>query len=475
MGNGDYRVGPLQNPINDAAAVAEVFEKKLGFDKVNLRTNLSADGFRVALLEFARDSAGADIGVVYFAGHGTEVGGRNFLIPVDAALARAGDLDLEAIALDTVLGQLSGVTRLKLVILDACRNNPFPLSGARRSVGRGLARVEPEGNTLVAYASKDGTTADDGVGRPHSPFTEALLKYVATPGLEIRQLFGYVRDEVAAKTAYQQQPYLYGSLGGPGFFLQPAASAPQAPPLIEQPPTPPQPLLQPQLNEVERAWAIVRDSSNIVVLEAFRRQYGASNALYDQMAAARIEELKTRKPVAALPEAAPAPQAPPTPYQPASATPPTNLVSLLQTELRRVGCEPGAIDDTWGDESEAALAKFARHAKLNIRTDVATPAALEAVKGQQGRICPLVCGSGTVEENGLCVAKPAPPATKSGKSARAPPRVTPPRRTAPTARPAPREREGRPKPGMCWAVDAGGNTNILVPCVDSRTRGMKAY
>ena len=112
---------------------------KLGFDKVILRRNLGAEAFRAALLEMSREAAGAELGVVYFAGHGTEVAGRNFLIPVDARLAKAGDSSLEAIALDTVLEQLAGVTRLKLVILDACRNNLFPVAGARRSVTRGLS------------------------------------------------------------------------------------------------------------------------------------------------------------------------------------------------------------------------------------------------------------------------------------------------------------------------------------------------
>jgi uncharacterized caspase-like protein len=483
IGNGDYRVSPLQNPVNDAVAVAQTLEHKLAFDKVILRTNLSAEGFRAALLEFARDSSGADLGVVYFAGHGTEIGGRNFLIPVDARLARAGDLDLEAIALETVLGQLSGVTRLKLVILDACRNNVFPLSGAKRSVGRGLARVEPEGNTLVAYAAKDGTTADDGAGRQHSPFTEALLKYVARPGLEIRQLFGYVRDEVAAATAHQQQPYLYGSLGGPGFFLQPPVAAPQSPPSIESPASQP-PVLQ--LSEVERAWANAQHSSSIAVLEAFRRQYGPSNALYDQLAAVRIEELNKRKPVAALPEAAPMAPQTPAKSQSASGPPATNLASLLQSELQRVGCDPGTVDDAWGDKSEAALEKFARYAKLNIRTDVPTPAALEALKGREGRICPLVCGPGTAEDNGVCVAKPAAPTVKAApkKSAPAPKRAAlPSRKAAPDDdddRAAPRERGGRErggrsKPAMCWAVDAGGRTNIIVPCSDPRSQGTRAY
>jgi len=221
IGNAGYKVGPLQNPGNDAAAVAQALEKQLGFDKVILKLDLTSEGFRTALREFSREAAGAGLALVYFAGHGTEVGGKNYLIPVDAVLSRAGDLTLEAIPLDTVLDQLAGVTKLKLVILDACRNNIFPLAGAQRSASRGLFRIEPDENTLVIYAAKDGTTADDGVGRKHSPFTAALLKHIATPGLELRFLFGKVRDEVLVATSRAQQPYVYGTLGGEQIFLRP--------------------------------------------------------------------------------------------------------------------------------------------------------------------------------------------------------------------------------------------------------------
>ena len=229
VGNADYKVGPLQNPINDATAVAEAFGK-LGFDKVVLKRNLGIEQFRAALLELSQAALGADLGVVYFAGHGMESNGRNFLIPIDARLARASDLSLEAIALDTVLDQLGGVAKLKLVILDACRNNVFPLAGAqRRATTRGLVRIEPEDNTLVVYAAKAGTTADDGVGRRHSPFTEALLKHMATPGLEINFVFRRVRDDVVAATNSAQQPHVYGTLGGKEFYLLPPATAPKAP------------------------------------------------------------------------------------------------------------------------------------------------------------------------------------------------------------------------------------------------------
>jgi hypothetical protein len=243
IGNAAYKVGPLQNPERDAVAVAEALQRKLGFDRVILRKNLGFIEFRAALMEFSREVAGADLGAFYFAGHGTEVGGRNFLIPVDATLSSPAALDVEAIALDTVLSQLSGVRRLKLVILDACRNNPFALSGAKRSVTRGLARIEPEDNTLIAYAAKDGTTADDGPGRLHSPFTEALLRHIATPRLEINLLFRRVRDDVMKATNHQaqvQQPHVYASLGAQELYLAQgaaivAAGAPPAPVM-----TPPQ-------------------------------------------------------------------------------------------------------------------------------------------------------------------------------------------------------------------------------------------
>jgi hypothetical protein len=156
------------------------------------------------------------------------------LIPVDARLARAGDLELEGIALDAVLTQLAGVTQLKLVILDACRNNIFPLAGGKRAGSRGLARIEPEDNTLIAYAAKDGTTADDGAGRPHSPFTEALLQHIATPGLDVRLMLGKVRDQVLAATDREQQPFAYGSLSGEVIALVPGTAAASLQP-VERP------------------------------------------------------------------------------------------------------------------------------------------------------------------------------------------------------------------------------------------------
>jgi hypothetical protein len=269
----------LANPVNDAVAVAEAFEKALGFDKVILRKNLTFDGFRAALRELAREVAGAELGVVYFAGHGTEVAGKNFLIPIDARLARSGDLSFEAIALDSVLEQLAGASRLKLVILDACRNNLFPVAGAKRALGRGLSRIEPEDNTLVVYAAKDGTTADDGAGQRHSPFTLALLKHIATPGLEINFVFRRVRDDVVAATSPVQTPHVYGTLGGKELYLKPGLPKPTG-----EMPAPS------AAADVARICWEVEGMSNPATLAVLERQHKGTPA--GECVAARLLQLK---------------------------------------------------------------------------------------------------------------------------------------------------------------------------------------
>src|SRR5262249_1065809 len=156
------------------------------------------------------------IAVVFFAGHGMEVQGTNFLIPTDARLESDADIEEEAVSLVRIEKALAA-TRLRLIILDACRDNPFERTMKRtlatRAFSRGLAEVKPGSDTLIAFAAKAGSTALDGAGS-HSPFTDALLKHIAIPGLDVRFAFGRVRDEVRQATANRQDPFLYGSLGG---------------------------------------------------------------------------------------------------------------------------------------------------------------------------------------------------------------------------------------------------------------------
>ncbi|MGO9683213.1 MAG: caspase family protein [Beijerinckiaceae bacterium] len=230
VGNSRYaNVAALANPENDAKEIGRSFER-LGFSVTQL-LDANFDGLRKALLQFNRTAMGADIAVIYFAGHGMEVNDENWLLPVDAIVRSESDIDKEAVGLRTVMLAVSNTTRLGLVILDACRNNPFAARMLRasrsRAVQHGLARVEPRKNILVAYAARDGTTSEDGIGS-HSPFTAALLNNLETPGLEINFLFRRVRDEVAAATGGAQQPFVYGSLSKEKIYLKPPKG-----PLIE--------------------------------------------------------------------------------------------------------------------------------------------------------------------------------------------------------------------------------------------------
>ena len=232
MGNSQYRNVPqLSNPDNDADAFAQTM-RQAGFDVVDIRHDLTGADMRRALRDFGDRARNADMAVVYYAGHGIEVEGTNYLIPVDAVLQRDTDVYDEAVSLDRVLVAVESAKQLRLVILDACRDNPFNKTMKKvsmRSIGRGLAKVEPTSpNTLIAYAAKAGSTAADGDSK-NSPFTTALVHHIATPGLDVRKAFGFVRDDVLKVTNNRQEPYVYGSLGGDDVPLVPAKAAAPAP------------------------------------------------------------------------------------------------------------------------------------------------------------------------------------------------------------------------------------------------------
>jgi WD40 repeat protein/uncharacterized caspase-like protein len=233
MGNSAYQHVPrLSNAVNDAAVLVETF-RKAGFSVVEARNDLSATDMRRTLRDFRAKAQDADIAVIYYAGHGIEIDGNDYLIPTDAQLNSDADVYDETVALDRVLIAIEPATRLRLVILDACRDNPFSKNMKRtvasRSIGSGLAKVEPSSpNTLVAFAAKAGFTAFDGDGR-NSPFAIALANHLATPGLDLRKAFGYVRDEVLKATNNKQEPFIYGSLGGDDVVLAPLVAAAATP------------------------------------------------------------------------------------------------------------------------------------------------------------------------------------------------------------------------------------------------------
>jgi uncharacterized caspase-like protein len=201
--------------------VADAF-RKVGFQSVQVEHDLNRDDMIKALRKFEDVAATANWAVIYYAGHGIVLDGQNYLVPVNARLVSDRDVQDEAVALDRVLVATERAAKLRMVLLDACRENPFVAkmrqTTASRSLSRGLAAIEPGVGTLVAYAARDGQVALDGNG-DHSPFATALLNHLQTPNLEIGMFFRVVRDDVRYSTRRQQEPFVYGSLPGEDFYF----------------------------------------------------------------------------------------------------------------------------------------------------------------------------------------------------------------------------------------------------------------
>ena len=465
LANSAYQHAPsLANPVNDGAVMAKTL-KDAGFDVVDSRHDLSALDTRRVLRDFADSTRDADIAVVYYAGHGIEVEGSNYLIPVDAKLERDTDVYDEALSLDRVLVAVEPAKQLRLVILDACRDNPFGRTMKRtlasRGIGRGLAQVEPtSSNTLIAYSAKAGFTAQDGDGA-NSPFTIALSKHLTTPGLDVRRAFGFVRDDVLKSTGNKQEPFVYGSLGGEDVPLVPVKAAPVAA-------AAPAPALNPQA-DMRRDYELALQVGNKPAWEAFLAQHpdgfyanlaklqldkiqaeqvhaaaiekakqaeaerdrlaalgaqkdaqakaaaDAKAAEQAQLAAQKAKEQAQQQAAAAeqqrvdlaaaAPGAAPASPTAPAGTNVAALTPaatPADLSRSVQTELGRVGCFSGQVDGNWSTSSQRSLSQFNRYAGTKIDVKVASTDALDAVKSKPSRVCPLVCEHGFKADGDKC-------------------------------------------------------------------------
>ena len=222
IGNGAYEHAPdLPNPPNDAADIAAALER-LDF-QVTRVDNASRAELSNSLREFGHAAKASEIAAVFYAGHGFEVDRRNYLVPVDARLQTAWDFEVQVVSMDLLLQSVEGARSLSMVILDACRDNPFVKkmtgAGTTRSIKRGLARVEPALKTFVAYAAREGKVAKDGDGH-NSPYTTALLKYIEEPGLEVDKIFKQVRIDVMAATSGTQEPYAENESSGDGVILK---------------------------------------------------------------------------------------------------------------------------------------------------------------------------------------------------------------------------------------------------------------
>jgi formylglycine-generating enzyme required for sulfatase activity len=294
IGNGAYQNAPqLKNPPNDANAVAAAL-RELHFEVIT-GIDLDQKGMIAKLRSFRERVQGAAIALVFYSGHGIQVNGENWLLPVSAKLDSDQDLQYEALKVDTVIGEAEGAQQMRLIILDACRDNPFKekltrsiLSSHRTvSVSRGFARIDPKSSgTLIAYATRADDVASDGNGR-NSPFTEAFLEHLRTPSIDVRLLFGKVHDTVMKSTGGRQEPTIYGSLGGDPVYLSVIIPSGQQATVTVGAPSPP----HVDAAAIEfSAWTITQKIDSVEAYEKFRDQY--PNSQYVPFAEMRIKSLR---------------------------------------------------------------------------------------------------------------------------------------------------------------------------------------
>lgn len=289
VGNSAYQnVARLDNPKNDATLLADTL-RDLGFLLVGGRAqaDLDKNALDRAVQSFGRQIQDADVALFYYAGHGVQINGSNYLVPVDANPTREADVDFQMLDVSLVLRQmqLSG-TKLNLVVLDACRNNPFGGRGLRAATG-GLAQMRAPEGTLISYATQPGGVAQDGVDG-NSPYSKALAATMRRGGLDIFQTFNEVGLAVKRSTNNAQEPWLASSpIGGSFYFKAPALPGPAAAT------APGSPAEAGSSTEAERAWSATKDTTSRAILEDFIRQFG--HTVYGSMARARLDELKGKE------------------------------------------------------------------------------------------------------------------------------------------------------------------------------------
>jgi len=289
IGNSAYQnVSRLENPRNDALLMASTL-RELGFTLIGDGAQLDLDqaGLDLAVQKFGSVLQGAEVGMFYYAGHGVQVRGSNYLVPVGANPTREADVDFQMVDVNLVLRQMEGAgTKLNLVVLDACRNNPFGGRGLRATEG-GLAQMRAPEGTLISFATQPGNVALDGEG--NSPYTKALATTLRKSGLDIFQTFNEVGLAVKRSTGGSQQPWVSSSpIDGNFYFVPPVptANAPAG-----------------SADDAALAWAATRDTTSIAVIDAFIQQYGGS--IYGPFARARRDELKNSQVALATPKPAP--------------------------------------------------------------------------------------------------------------------------------------------------------------------------
>ncbi|HEV7321624.1 MAG TPA: caspase domain-containing protein [Ensifer sp.] len=400
IGNAAYQnVAPLPNPGNDAEDMAAKLEG-LGFEVVRGR-DLDLVGVRRAVRDFVGRLDGADLALFFYAGHGLQVDGENYLAPIDAKLGSQVDLEFEAVPMNLILTAMERSTRVNVVLLDACRDNPLAVNLARSmgtrsaSVGRGLAKVGTGIGTLIAFATQPGNVALDGVGR-NSPFTSALLKHLGQPGRDITRELIDVRRDVLAATGGKQVPWDNSSLTGE-VVLKPAAAGEAAPAREKN---------GEQAAELAY-WETIKDATDRDLFDAYLQQY--PQGVFASLAKAKIAIIERTSVARADPAATATPDVgvmasvDPTVRAGQDGTADRVLARSVQVELNRLGCRAGGEDGVWGAGSRKALEAYAKHGKLQLATLEPSSDVLERLKAEKQRICPLACARNQEIKDGACV------------------------------------------------------------------------
>ena len=446
VGNAQYaNTNALRNPDNDADDIGAML-RQLGFEVI-VGKDLDQQSFARQIDEFSRVLDGADVGLFFYAGHGVQLNDKNYLVSTNAKLESEFLVPTETIELDAIIRLMESRAAVNLVFLDACRNNPLAenlrrsLIAGRRAVslGRGLAKVEATGHdTLIAFSAAPGQEASDGDTR-NSPFAASLLKHAPRPGLEVSVMLKLVAADVRQATRNAQRPQQLSDMTQAFYFTKedlapvptaaltpgsdPSAASAPAPvtaPVAALTPAPaPSPVVPPAPPQSDKsgelaAWQSARGSNSCESMHAYLQLYPAG--VFSDLAKLSEQRLCSPAPVASLP----APRAIEVNAAP-TAPAPAELARNIQLELMRVGCGgAGAMkaNGQWDTASQGALRLFNRFAKLKL--DVSSPSQdiVDALRGRDGRVCPVVCGDGFQVKGDVCVAtpEPAPKAKKAVKS-----------------------------------------------------------
>ncbi|MCB1461803.1 MAG: caspase family protein [Nitratireductor sp.] len=429
VGNSAYEHAPqLANPSNDAADMASAL-RSIGFVVIEGQ-DLTNRGMRDKIREFSSELRGADVGMLFYAGHGLQVNGQNYLAPIDAKLDFESDLDFETIPLDFIQRQMEREVKTILLFLDACRDNPLTRSfkSASRSggAGKGLAEVKSAPGTLIAFSTDPNNVALDGKGR-NSPFTTALLNNIGRKDVEVQTMMTLVRKDVFDNTDEQQTPWINSSLLGAFYFVSDEdATAATASAETSSSNASGSSTTRASSNgssvdnaQIEKlAWDSVKDSNNPDELQAFISSFGSS--FFGKLARLKLQRLRE-----AAKETETAGQAntddPAREQQVASLEQPKEakeatrklepeldpreIVQGIQEELVRLSCNPGRPDGIWGRRSQSALDSFARSAKVQLASAQPDAELFDQLKNYDGKGCPVArsCPSGQrMNSRGQC-------------------------------------------------------------------------